>query len=201
MVGANGAGKTTLLKMICGLIVAEKGSISLRQRKITELSISERIKSGLGYLSQSSSLIQSLSVEDNLYLIPALQKDDLFYREALLHQFNLDGDIRYQRVDTLSGGEARKLEFCCCMATRPIYILLDEPFSGLDPKTTQLIVKMNQSQHQKGVSFIISDHRIEELKKIASYYALLHNGKVAYSGEAQGFFTSQEVRTLFLGEG
>ncbi len=199
LVGANGVGKSTLVKIICGLVKQDNGEVIFQNQDITKLSIANRIQAGLGYLSQTNTLIQDLSVEDNLYLIPQIDQSDVSYRDGLLADFGLT-KIRHQKCRTLSGGEARKLEFCRCMATRPTCVLLDEPFSGLDPKTTNLVLQILKSQNKKGISFIIADHRINELRKVASHYILLHDTQAAFTGSPDEFFSSLTVKTNFLGE-
>ncbi len=198
IVGSNGAGKSTLLKIICGLVKPEYGQVRLQDRDISHLPAWQRIRSGLGYLSQASSLIQDLSVEDNIYLVPQKDTNDSEFRGSLLDQFGLN-KLRKQKCKTLSGGEGRKVEFCRCMAAKPFCVLLDEPFSGLDPKTTAAIIQMIKDQHEKGIRFIIADHRIEELKKIAQHYVLLHKHKIAFNGEGQKFFSDTDVKRYFLG--
>ena len=141
LVGTNGAGKSTLLKIACGLVKAEEGQVKLKDLDLSSLPIHKRIGAGLGYLSQSNTLIQDLSVEDNIYLVPKKQEKEEEFREELLCEFGLD-KLRKQKCKTLSGGEARKLEFCRTMATRPACVLLDEPFSGLDPKSCLTVLEM-----------------------------------------------------------
>ena len=112
--------------------------------------------------------------------------DDESYRENLLSRFNLD-HIRKNKVKTLSGGELKKLEFCLCMALKPKLILLDEPFSGLDPKTTKLVLSMVKEMREEGIGFVIVDHRIEELKGLAEQYALLNENKIVFKGDKRSF--------------
>ncbi len=198
LVGSNGVGKSTLLKIICGLLRQDNGTIEFRNQNISNLSISARLKLGLGYLSQENTLIQDLSVEDNIYVLPRKRDDDESLREELILEFAL-AKLRKQKCKRLSGGEARKVEFCRCMASRPLYVLLDEPFSGLDPKTTHAVLEMIKRQHKKGMSFVITDHRMEEIKSVAHKYFFLHNSKIAFTGDSKTFFHHPLVREHFLG--
>ena len=198
LVGANGAGKSTLLKIACGLVKAEQGQVKLEDLDLSSLPVHKRISFGLGYLSQSNSLIQDLSVEDNIYLVPEKGEKEEEFRENLLYEFGLD-KLRKQKCKTLSGGEARKLEFCRTMASRPACVLLDEPFSGLDPKSCLVLLGMIAKQHKKGIAFVIADHRITELKKIAQNYSLLHESQIAFTGSAEEFFKSTLVQDCFWG--
>ncbi len=198
LVGSNGAGKSTLLKIVCGLIKPAHGQVKLQDRDLSSLPAWRRIRYGLGYLSQTNTLIQDLSVEDNIYIVPGEGTNNRKFQDDLLDQFGLN-KLRKQKCKTLSGGEGRKVEFCRCMAAKPFCVLLDEPFSGLDPKTTATIIQMIKDQHEKGIRFIIADHRIEELKKIAQHYVLLHKHKIAFNGEGQKFFSDADVKRYFLG--
>lgn len=198
LVGANGVGKTTLLKIILGLERPNSGQVFLYEEDISKLPIRKRVKKGISYMSQQSTAITDLTVETNVYLIPKLQEDDEEYREGLLTEFNLQ-HVRHQKCKTLSGGELQKLEFCLCMATRPKVILLDEPFAGLDPKTTKLVIKIIKDQYEKGVSMIVVDHRVEELKQIAEEYVLLNDKSISFQGSKEEFYENELVGDVFLG--
>jgi lipopolysaccharide export system ATP-binding protein len=202
LVGSNGVGKTTLFNIILGLVKPdkyEKNQIILNNQDISKLPTYKRIRAGLGYMSQTSSAITDLTIEDNIYLIPKRHEDDFENRENLLNQFSLE-HIRKQKCKTLSGGELRKLEFCLCMATRPKLILLDEPFEGLDPKTTKIVLSTIIELHKENMGFIIVDHRIEELQRVAEEYILLNNRAVVFQGESTNFYIDELVNEIFLGE-
>ena len=185
LVGSNGAGKSTLLKVIIGLEKPNSGNIIWNKKDINSLTTHKRVEEGLGYMSQDSTAISDMSIENNLYLVPLnkkyKKKTEEDYRENLLNEFGLSA-IRHQKCNTLSGGELQKLEFCLSMATRPKLILLDEPFAGLDPKTVKFIIDLIKKLSSKNIGFIITEHRIEELKNIASHFILLHEQEVLFSG-------------------
>ncbi len=201
LVGENGVGKTTLLKIAVGLERQDRGEVHFNDQSMTKWPVHKRIKAGLGYMSQESSAITDLTVEDNLYLIPRVmekQEKDEAWREDLLNRFNLN-HIRKSKVKTLSGGELRKLEFCLCMALKPGLILLDEPFAGLDPKTIKIVTRMIYDMHSLNVGFLIVDHRIEELKSLAEYYILLNQQRIDFEGSKKQFFKDALVKKEFLG--
>jgi lipopolysaccharide export system ATP-binding protein len=198
LVGANGAGKTTLLKIILGLVEQEKGEIYFNDENISTWKIHKRIRLGLGYMSQESSAIGDLTVEDNIYLVPKMNGSDEEYRENLLEEFSLK-ELRHRKCHTLSVGELKKLEFCLCLTLRPRLVLLDEPFASLDPKTVSLVMGMITDMRGKDISLIIVDHRVEELRKIAEEYILLDNAGIAFQGSREDFFQSEVVRDRFLG--
>jgi len=224
LVGPNGVGKTTLLKILMGLESQTSGEIFFNEENITKLSTHKRVKKGISYMSQFSSAITDLTVEDNLYLIPpqgnmVIESDDptiikktrkrellaieTEYREYLLKEFDLQS-VRNSRCKNLSGGELKKLEFCLCMATRPKVILLDEPFAGLDPKSIKLIIKMilqlqSLQESSNKLTLIIVDHRIDQIKELASEYILLYEKEVKFSGNKEEFFFDKLVKEYFLG--
>jgi lipopolysaccharide export system ATP-binding protein len=199
LVGANGAGKTTMLKIILGMIEPEGGEIFFQDQNISGWQIHKRIRLGLGYMSQDSSAIQDLTVEDNIYLVPKMNAADEKYREKLLNEFSLQ-DLRHRKCKTLSVGELKKLEFCLCLTLRPKIILLDEPFASLDPKTIKLVLDMITDLKKQEISLVIVDHRIEELKRIVEDYILLDDKKIIFQGRSDIFFQDELVRARFLGE-
>ena len=141
-----------------------------------------------------------MSVEDNLYLVPykKSREEEENYRENLLKKYDLD-IVRHNKCKNLSGGELHKLEFCLCLATYPSIILLDEPFAGMDPKTTKMVIEQIRDLNSQGIGFFIIDHRISELKEVCEEYLLLDEGKIVFHGKSDVFFRDEVVKDVFLG--
>ncbi len=203
LLGPNGAGKTTTFYMIVGLIKPNKGTIHLDQENITGEAMYKRAQRGIGYLAQEASVFRSLSVEDNIRAVLEFtgkskeeQKETL---ESLLDEFGLQY-IRKSKGITLSGGERRRTEIARSLATDPSFILLDEPFAGVDPIAVEDIQNIVSRLKKKNIGVLITDHNVHETLSITDRAYLLFEGSILKSGTSEDLAGDQEVRKLYLGE-
>ena len=203
LLGPNGAGKTTTFYMITGMIKPTKGSISLDGMNITNLPMYKRAQLGIGYLSQEPSVFTKLSVENNLMLVLELtnlskkkQKEKL---EELLNEFSIT-HIRKSLASTLSGGERRRTEIARSLVMNPDFILLDEPFAGVDPIAVEDIQKIVTNLKNKGIGVLITDHNVRETLSITDRSYLLYEGSILKSGNAKQLIEDKEARRLYLGD-
>lgn len=204
LLGPNGAGKTTCFYMILGLIASDSGKIMLNDLDITGKPVHARAKLGLGYLPQEPSVFRKLTVEDNILAV--LQVRDNLSKEqqeeildGLLNEFHLQ-KIRDSLGISLSGGERRRLEIARALASEPKFILLDEPFAGVDPISIADIKNIIKYLASKNIGIIITDHNVRETLDICTRAYILNNGKVISAGSAQDILSNQEVRKVYLGE-
>ena len=203
LLGPNGAGKTTTFYMVVGLLTPDKGRILLDGMDITDLPMYRRCRQGIGYLPQESSVFRKLTVEENLLAI--LETLDLTARErqerlvALLRELGLEG-LAKQRAYTLSGGERRRLEITRCLITAPNYILLDEPFTGIDPIAIAEIQGIVARLKEKGIGVLITDHNVRETLSITDRSYILYEGQILVAGTAQELATNERAREIYLGE-
>src|SRR5437867_4466074 len=203
LLGPNGAGKTTTFYMVVGLLQPDKGRIVLDGADVTDLPMYRRCRQGIGYLPQESSVFRKLSVEENLLAI--LETLDLSPRErrerlvSLLRELGLEGLAR-QRAYTLSGGERRRLEITRCLITSPNYILLDEPFTGIDPIAIADIQGIVARLKQKGIGVLITDHNVRETLSITDRSYILYGGQILVSGTSKELATNERAREIYLGE-
>ncbi|RJP22838.1 MAG: LPS export ABC transporter ATP-binding protein [Candidatus Abyssobacteria bacterium SURF_5] len=203
LLGPNGAGKTTTFNMVIGLTTPDGGDIFLNGRVITRDPIYKRARMGIGYLPQESSVFRKLTVEQNLLAI--LEYSDISYRQrrertdALLHEYSL-AHLSKQPAYTLSGGERRRLEICRSLINSPLFIMLDEPFSGVDPISVaglqELIIKLRNS----GIGILLTDHSVRETLEVVDRAYLIYEGRVEVSGTSNELVTNQRARKLYLGE-
>jgi len=203
LLGPNGAGKTTSFYMIVGLISPNGGKIFLDEEDITGLPMYKRAQNGIGYLAQEASIFRKLSVEDNIKAIlemtklsKAEQKDKL---ESLLDEFGLQ-HVRKNRGDLLSGGERRRTEIARCLATDPKFILLDEPFAGVDPIAVEDIQAIVASLKEKNIGILITDHNVDETLAITDRTYLLFEGNILKAGTAEELAADEQVRKVYLGK-
>jgi lipopolysaccharide export system ATP-binding protein len=203
LLGPNGAGKTTSFYMIVGLIRPNEGEIYLDDENITNMPMYKRAQKGIGYLAQEASVFRTLSVEDNIKtvleltkLTPAEQKDKL---ESLLNEFSLQ-KIRKSLGIQLSGGERRRTEIARCLAIDPKFILLDEPFAGVDPIAVEDIQGIVKKLVEKNIGIIITDHNVHETLSITDRAYLLYDGEILRSGTAEDLANDETVRRLYLGQ-
>lgn len=203
LLGPNGAGKTTSFYMIVGLVVPNNGKIFLDGDDITSMPMYKRAQKGIGYLAQEASVFRKLSVEDNIKAILEMtklskqeQKDKL---ENLLDEFGLQ-HVRTNRGDLLSGGERRRTEIARCLATDPKFILLDEPFAGVDPIAVEDIQAIVASLKRKNIGILITDHNVDETLAITDRTYLLFEGKILKAGTAEDLANDEEVRRVYLGK-
>lgn len=204
LLGPNGAGKTTSFYMIVGLQATEKGQISLNKQDITKKAIHERAKLGIGYLPQEASIFRKLSVEDNIMAILELQKNFSEKErqnrlEQLLADFHVTS-IRKNLGMSLSGGERRRVEIARALASSPHFILLDEPFAGVDPISVGDIKKIIHQLCQQNIGVLITDHNVRETLDICDRAYIVNKGTILFSGNTQEILANQEVRNVYLGQ-
>lgn len=203
LLGANGAGKTTTFYMLVGLEQTEKGNIELNGRDVTGLPMYLRARLGLGYLPQEPSVFRKLTAEQNILAVletMKLKRDERFERlENLLEEFGIT-HVRRVRGDALSGGERRRVEIARCLATEPRFILLDEPFAGIDPLAIDDIRGIIMYLKKQGIGILITDHNVRETLGITDRAYILSDGKILRSGSPAELVADAEVRRLYLGE-
>jgi len=203
LLGPNGAGKTTTFYMIVGLIKANAGKIFLDQDEITNEPMYRRAQKGIGYLPQEASVFRKLSVEDNLKAVLELsnlsKKDQAERMEILLEEFGLN-HVRKNRGDLLSGGERRRIEIARALALSPNFILLDEPFAGVDPIAVEDIQNIVSKLKRKDIGILITDHNVHETLSITDRAYLLFEGKILKAGSAEDLAEDEHVRRVYLGK-
>ncbi|MFN2384244.1 MAG: LPS export ABC transporter ATP-binding protein [Gemmatimonadota bacterium] len=203
LLGPNGAGKTTTFYMIVGLIRHSRGRIILDGEDITHKPMYKRARRGIGYLSQEPSVFRKLSVEDNIRAIletcPLSRRERKERLELLLDELGLR-KVRKNKAYALSGGEQRRLEITRALVTQPRYILLDEPFAGVDPIAVDDIQAIVSSLRDRGLGILITDHNVRETLAITDRAYLLFNGTILQSGDAETLSNDPEARRLYLGE-
>tara|TARA_B100001057_G_scaffold235923_1_gene236234 strand:+ start:343 stop:1074 length:732 start_codon:yes stop_codon:yes gene_type:complete len=203
LLGPNGAGKTTTFYMITGMIRPTSGSIHLGEDDITFLPMYKRARMGIGYLAQEPSIFAKLTVEDNLKIvletiIPDKEQQNILI-DKLLDQFNIS-HIKNNFGAGLSGGERRRVEICRTLALKPDFVLLDEPFAGVDPIAVEDIQQMIIALKKKNIGVLITDHNVRETLSITDRSYLLYGGKILKSGDAQTLANDDEVRRIYLGK-
>ena len=203
LLGPNGAGKTTTFYMIVGLITPNQGKIFLEDKEITKLPVYKRAQKGIGYLAQEASVFRKLSVEDNIRAIlemsdlsTEIQRDRL---ESLLVEFGLE-KIRKSKGIQLSGGERRRTEIARALAIKPNFILLDEPFAGVDPIAVEDIQEIVSSLKTKNIGILITDHNVHETLSITDRAYLLFEGSILRSGSSEELANDEKVRKVYLGK-
>lgn len=203
LLGPNGAGKTTSFYMITGLVEPNQGSVRLGSRDITRLPMFRRARLGISYLAQEPSSFKKLSVEDNLWIIlEALGTSSrVAHRRinSLLDEFGL-ANLSRQKAETLSGGERRRLEVARALATEPTFILLDEPFSGIDPIAVLDLQRIIKHLRSMGIGILITDHNVQETLKITDRTYIIKNGRIFATGHPNELAANAEVRRIYLGE-
>lgn len=204
LLGPNGAGKTTSFYMIVGLIASEGGSIHLDADDLTRLPMDVRARKGLGYLPQEASVFRKLTVEQNimgvLEIIPDLNDQQRQRRlDALLQEFHIE-HIRQNLGMSLSGGERRRVEIARALATEPRFILLDEPFAGVDPISVGDIQRIIQHLKQMGIGVLITDHNVQETLRICDRAYIVNEGTIIAEGDAEAILSDEKVRRVYLGE-
>ena len=202
LLGPNGAGKTTTFYMVVGLIKQDEGTVFLNEEDITKLPMYKRAQMGIGYLPQEASVFRSLSVEDNILAVlemTTLSKEErLLKLESLLDEFNLQL-VRKNNGDSLSGGERRRTEIARALAVDPKFILLDEPFAGVDPIAVEDIQMVVAKLKTKNIGILITDHNVNETLSICDRAYLLIEGKIFKHGTAEELAEDEDVRRLYLG--
>jgi lipopolysaccharide export system ATP-binding protein len=203
LLGPNGAGKTTVFYMITGLINADRGRIELDGYDVTGLPMYQRARLGIGYLPQEASIFRGLNVEDNIRSVLEVVEPDRRRREAdlnaLLEEFNI-ARLRKTPAIALSGGERRRVEIARALATRPSYMLLDEPFAGIDPIAVGDIQALVRHLTNRGIGVLITDHNVRETLGIIDRAYIIYSGDVLMEGRADDIVNNPDVRRLYLGE-
>lgn len=202
LLGPNGAGKTTTFYMVVGLIKPDEGNVYLNDINITSLPMYKRAQMGIGYLPQEASVFRQLSVEDNIMAVLEMTKltkgERLKKQEELLNEFNLH-HVRKNNGDSLSGGERRRTEIARALAVDPKFILLDEPFAGVDPIAVEDIQTVVAKLKYKNIGILITDHNVNETLSICDRAYLLIEGKIYKHGTAEELADDDEVKRLYLG--
>ncbi|MBN1635991.1 MAG: LPS export ABC transporter ATP-binding protein [Deltaproteobacteria bacterium] len=202
LLGPNGAGKTTTFYIIVGLIQPDKGQVFLGQENITNMDLSARAKQGIGYLPQEPSVFRGLSVEENI-TVPleakgikgaSLRQE----RDDIISAFGLE-QVRKNKGVSLSGGERRRVEIARALALNPLYLLLDEPFAGIDPITVRDLQDMIIDLKKKGIGVIITDHNVKETLKICDRAYIIHQGLVIEEGSPEDVVANAQVRQIYVG--
>ena len=203
LLGPNGAGKTTCFYMIVGLVDATSGNIFLNQLDITTMPMYQRARLGVGYLPQEASIFRGMNVEDNIYSILEISETEKNKREEkleqLLQEFSIT-HIRKSHALSLSGGERRRVEIARALATNPSFILLDEPFAGVDPIAVNDIRQMVCHLKHRGIGVLITDHNVRETLSIVDRAYIVYDGMILASGSKDEIINNSEVRKVYLGE-
>lgn len=203
LLGPNGAGKTTIFYMITGLVSADMGVISLEGNDITNLPMYQRARLGIGYLPQEASIFRGLSVEDNIRAVLEVVEPNRKKREReldkLLDEFNI-GRLRKAPSIALSGGERRRCEIARALAGRPSFILLDEPFAGIDPIAVGDIQELVRQLTDRGIGVLITDHNVRETLGLVDRAYIIHSGRVLTEGSPAEIIANADVRRVYLGE-
>jgi len=204
LLGPNGSGKTTCFYSIAGLVSPEGGHVIIDGREVTTLPMYRRAKLGIGYLPQEMSIFRGMSVEDNIKAILEIAVPDRRKRDQKLDQliaeFNI-GHIRRAPALALSGGERRRVEIARCLAAGPKYVLLDEPFAGVDPIAVGEIRHLVAELKNRGIGVLITDHNVQETLQIVDRAYILHDGKVLMSGTTEEVVQDENVKRVYLGQG
>ena len=203
LLGPNGSGKTTCFYSIAGLITPESGKVSIDGRDVTRLPMYRRARLGISYLPQEISIFRGMTVENNILAVLELNEPDRKHRyerlEELLNEFSIDL-LRRAPALALSGGERRRVEIARCLASNPKYLLLDEPFAGIDPIAVGEIRALVSALKRRGIGVLITDHNVRETLEIVDRAYILHDGKVLMSGTTKEIVKDENVKRVYLGE-
>ena len=203
LLGPNGAGKTTSFYSIAGFIRPDEGRVLLNGEEITKLPIHKRAQKGISYLAQEPSVFKKLTVEENVRIVLeplGLAKNEITNRIDLLLDDLKIGYLRDNKGHALSGGERRRVEIMRALATRPSFILLDEPFAGIDPLAVADLQKLIRGLKRKGLGILISDHNVRETLQVCDFAYIMNAGKIITSGVADDIIESEVARKMYLGE-
>jgi len=203
LLGPNGAGKTTCFYMIVGLVEASSGNIFIDKVDVTNMPMYQRARLGISYLPQEASIFRGMNVEDNIYSILEISEANETKRkerlEELLTEFSIT-HIRKSHALALSGGERRRVEIARALATNPSFILLDEPFAGVDPIAVNDIRQMVSHLKNRGIGVLITDHNVRETLSIVDRAYIVYDGKILASGAKEDIVANEQVRKVYLGE-
>ena len=203
LLGPNGAGKTTTFNMVTGLIKADSGEIFFDRQNVAHLSMHERCHKGIGYLSQEPSIFRKLTVEENIMAVletlPIPIRERRRKLELLLGELKIT-HLRKNKAYTLSGGERRRLEITRALVTNPLFVLLDEPFSGIDPIAVFECQQIISELKNRGIGILLTDHNVRETLAITDRSYIMADGKILISGTAEELISSSKAREIYLGE-
>ncbi|WP_321488241.1 LPS export ABC transporter ATP-binding protein [uncultured Hyphomonas sp.] len=203
LLGPNGAGKTTCFYMIMGLIGADSGTISIDGEDVTRLPMYQRARLGVGYLPQEASIFRGMTVEENVLAVAELVEKDRAARmaqvDSLLSELHVE-HLRHQAATSLSGGERRRVEIARALASRPSFMLLDEPFTGIDPLAISDISDLVRYLKQRGLGVLITDHQVRETLQIVDRAYVMYDGEVLFNGSPESVLKNEDVRRVYLGE-
>ncbi|MBC6437471.1 MAG: LPS export ABC transporter ATP-binding protein [Rhodobacteraceae bacterium] len=204
LLGPNGSGKTTCFYSIAGLVTADGGTVMLDGLDVSKLPMYRRARAGIGYLPQEASIFRGLSVENNIMAILEIAEPDRRRRryrlEKLLSEFSIS-HLRRVSAMSLSGGERRRVEIARCLASKPRYVLLDEPLAGVDPITVSAIHALVSDLKTRGLGVLITDHNVRETLQIADRAYIMHDGTILMGGTADQIIEDENVRRIYLGQG
>jgi lipopolysaccharide export system ATP-binding protein len=203
LLGPNGSGKTTCFYSIAGLVFPETGSVTIDGRDVTTLPMYRRARLGIGYLPQEMSIFRGLSVEDNIMAVLDISQNSRLKRRERLEELLSDFSIEHLRrapALALSGGERRRVEIARCLAPDPKYLLLDEPFAGVDPISVGDIRHLVSDLKKRGIGVLITDHNVRETLEIVDRAYILHDGQVLMSGTPEEVVENENVRRVYLGD-
>ena len=204
LLGPNGAGKTTTFYMVVGLVRPESGRVYLNEKEITSLPMFQRARLGIGYLPQEPSIFRKLTVEENILILwevmPQIRKSEYKDKlDSLLNELGIT-HLKNQKAYTLSGGEQRRVEIARALATAPSFLLLDEPFTGIDPKTVADLQNIIKYLKQKGIGVLITDHNVRDTLAITDRAYIMHKGEILISGNSEEVAKSETAKKFYLGE-
>ena len=203
LLGPNGAGKTTTFYMIVGLLTPESGRIYIDKEDVTRLPMHLRARRGISYLPQEASVFRKLTVEENILAILEIMREPKEERkkrtDELINKFNLN-KVRKSKASILSGGERRKVEIARALATKPVFLLLDEPFTGIDPISRSDLQDIIMNLREMGIGILITDHNVRETLEITDSAYVIYDGKVLLSGKTEELINDEEARRIYLGE-
>jgi lipopolysaccharide export system ATP-binding protein len=204
LLGQNGAGKTTTFYMVIGLVRPDAGEVWIGSRRVTDEPVDVRVRAGLGYLAQEPSVFRRLTVEENLLVVLEQHGLPLDVRRQrasrLLEEFGLEA-VRRQPAWTLSGGERRRVEIARALSLEPTFLLLDEPFTGIDPRSVQELQRTVRYLSERGLGLVITDHNVRDTLAITDRVEIIHEGRILLRGRPNELLKNPEARRLYLGEG
>ncbi|WP_018997090.1 LPS export ABC transporter ATP-binding protein [Hirschia maritima] len=203
LLGPNGAGKTTCFYMIMGLIAVDNGRVEIDGEDVTALPMYQRARLGVGYLPQENSIFRGMTVEQNIMSVAELTEKSKDKRqelvESLMDELNVS-HLRDQSANSLSGGERRRVEIARALASRPSFILLDEPFAGIDPLAVSDISDLVRYLKQRGLGVLITDHQVREMLDIVDRASIIYEGEVLFEGQPEEILANEDVRRVYLGD-
>jgi lipopolysaccharide export system ATP-binding protein len=203
LLGPNGAGKTTSFRMTVGMLTPDAGTVFLKGKNVTKMPMHRRARMGMGYLSQEPSVFRGLTVEDNIRAVLETRTEDRkewsSMLDALLGELGLTR-VRKSRADVLSGGERRRLEITRALVTRPALILLDEPFSGIDPIAVAEIQEIIRQLSQRGIGVLLTDHNVRDTLTVTDRSYIIYRGRILRQGTSSELIEDELVRKIYLGE-